>query len=284
MKLLCPAEVPISERDQVFSYSRAHALWAISLTAAGAGALSYLAWLKQPEVGYFIFAVVFIFIFLFRKLLIARFHPANWLVRLSDDGLFIKFRSYLNNHFPEHELIVVFIAHAEIRSARYVVEKQQVPDRDGNKRPATSTKTNKLVELELAGNTKPLRDALQRERRYAMERKAQLTVSTRYQHLPVRLPTGDKLQIEWAVVPSAATFLNALSRHTPICAAEKTSKDLLNLDEFSRAEQELRLLDLAESGDKIGAIATARRLYGYDLAQAKEFVEGLVNKHSPYGS
>ena len=117
MKLLRPAEVPISERDQVFSYSRAHALWAISLTAVGAGALSYLAWLKQPEVGYFIFAVVFIFIFLFRKLLIARFHPANWLVRLSDDGLFIKFRSYLNNHFPEHELIVVFIAHAEIRSA-----------------------------------------------------------------------------------------------------------------------------------------------------------------------
>jgi hypothetical protein len=38
---------------------------------------------------------------------------------------------------------------------------------------------------------------------------------------------------------------------------------------------------LAETGDKIGAIAMARRLYAYDLTQAKQFVDGLVSKRSP---
>jgi len=33
-----------------------------------------------------------------------------------------------------------------------------------------------------------------------------------------------------------------------------------------------------ESGDMIGAITIARRLYSYDLAAAKQFVEALAHK------
>jgi ribosomal protein L7/L12 len=230
---------------------------------------------------YYFSALALFFILLYRKMITARFHPANWLVRLTDEGMFIKFRSYLNNHFPDNEPTVVYIPHFEIRSARHVIEKQNVSDRDTNNRRSSVTKANNLVELELAGDTKQLAEALQRERHYAIGGSGTLKIVTRYQHLPVRLPTAEKLQIEWAVTPNAQTLLNALTRHTLVRSTEETSKDFVNLDKLSREEQETRLLELAETGDKIGAIAMARRLYAYDLTQAKQFVDGLVSKRSP---
>jgi hypothetical protein len=123
MQLMRPADMPVSDRDQVFYYSRRRALGGVGLTIIGAGAVSYLIGLKQPALANYILAVVSIVMWLFRKLLTARFHPANWLVRLTDDGMFIKFRSYLNNHFPDQEPTVVFIPHSEIRSVRQIVEK-----------------------------------------------------------------------------------------------------------------------------------------------------------------
>ena len=45
-----------------------------------------------------------------------------------------------------------------------------------------------------------------------------------------------------------------------------------------RKEQEARLLELAESGDRIGAVALARQLYAYDLTTAKEFIDSLIRK------
>jgi ribosomal protein L7/L12 len=61
-------------------------------------------------------------------------------------------------------------------------------------------------------------------------------------------------------------------------AAGETSKSYANLAPLSKEEQETRLLELAESGDMIGAIAMARKLYSYDLTRAKQFVEELMHK------
>ena len=278
MQLLRPAEVPVTDRDRVFSYSYHHALWGTLLLIVGTCLLSYFIWRKDRWLSYLIFATVLFFLLLFRKLITARFQPTNWLVRLTDNGLFIKFRSYLNVHFPDQEPTVVFLPHSEIISARYIVEKQEVPDHDDNNRPTTTTKTNKLVELELAGDMKLFAEALLREQRYAIDGKLPFKMSSRYHHLPVRLPSDDRLHIEWAVVPNAQTFLDALTRHTLVRPTETTSKDFVNLEELGREEQESRLLELTASGDKIAAIAMARRLYAYDLTQAKEFIEELANK------
>lgn len=284
MQLMHLADVPASDRDQVFEYSRHRALLGVFLTLLGTGAISYLAWPKVPVLSYYFSALALFFILLYQKMITARFHPANWLVRLTDEGMFIKFRSYLNNHFPDNEPTVVFIPHSEIRSARHVIEKQSVPDRDTNNRRSSVTKANHFVELELASDTNQLAAALQRERHYAAGGNRTLKTVTRYQHLPARLPTAEKLQIEWAVVPNAQTLLNALTRHTLVRPTEKTSTDFVHLEKLSRDEQETRLLELAESGDKLGAITMARRLYAYDLTQAKDFVEGLVSKRSPQSS
>lgn len=277
MQLMRLADVMATDRDRIFAYSRSRALLGSITLLIVAVTAAVLSWVTHSWLGYYLAAVILLSFFIFRKMISARFRPSNWLVRLTDQGLFIKFRSYLNDHFPAQGFTVVFIAHAEIRSARFILQKQDVPDRD-NGGPTTMTKTQKLVELELATETKELADALTRERAHAFGGKNLGKISARFHHLPVRLAAPDRLQIEWNVFPNAQTFLEALSRHTLIPPTTETSKDFVNLEGLTRAEQEARLLELAESGDKIGAIAMARRLYAYDLTTAKDFVEGLAGK------
>ena len=278
MQLMRLADVMVSDRDRIFAYSRSRALLGSITLLIAAVTAAVLSWVNDSWLGYYLAAVILLGFFIFRKMVSARFRPSNWLVRVSDHGLFVKFRSYLNDHFPEQDFTVVFIAHAEIRSARFILQRQEVPDRDDGGRPTAITKTQKLVEVELASETKELSDALTQERAHALDGKNLGKISARFHHLPVRLAAPDRLQIEWNVFPNAQTFLDALSRHTLIQPTQKTKKDYVHLETLSRAEQEARLLELAESGDKIGAIAMARRLYAYDLATAKDFIEGLASK------
>jgi hypothetical protein len=65
--------------------------------------------------------------------------------------------------------------------------------------------------------------------------------------------------------------------------ATAVSKNFVNFDGLSREEQESRLLELAQSGDMIGAVTMARTLYAYDLATAKHFVESLIVKPAKPG-
>jgi hypothetical protein len=278
MQLMRLADVIATDRDRIFAYSRSHALLGSIAMLIAAVTAAILSGINGSWLGYYLAAVILLSFFIFRKMVSARFRPSNWLVGLTEQGLYIKFRSYLNDPFPEQDFTVVFIAHSEIRSARFVLQKQEVADRDDGGRPTTMTKTQKLVEVELASETKELVDALTRERAHALDGKNLGKISARFHHLPVRLAAPDRLQIEWNVAPNAQTFLAALSRHTLIRPTQQTKKDFVHLEGLSRTEQEARLLELAESGDKIGAITMARQLYAYDLATAKNFVEGLVGK------
>ena len=212
----------------------------------------------------------------------ARFRSSNWLVRLTDHGLFIKFRSYLNFHFPDQDLSVVFISYSEIRSARFILQKQEVPDRDDGGRPTTTTKTQKWVELELASESKTLSRRANRRARARLRRQ-----EPRQNLIAIPSPTGAawRHRIDYksngVLCPTPRPF-STPSPVTRWCDLRKaTSTDLVNLEELGREEQESRLLALTASGDKIAAITMARRLYAYDLTQAKEFIEGLANKRSP---
>ena len=82
---------------------------------------------------------------------------------MTDDGLFIKFRSYLNYRFSDQDPTVVFIPYSEIGSAKLVKERQAIPDREEGNRRATTTRTRRFIELELAGNSEQLANALASE-------------------------------------------------------------------------------------------------------------------------
>ena len=279
MQLMRAADVPTDQRDRVFRYSPLRAVvGATILTALAFGAFLF-GGLKGAPLAYYLGAVVVICLIIFHRLITARFRKSNWLLRMTDHGLFIKFRSYLNHHFDDRDLTVVFLPYSEIRSARSAKEIHDIPDRDGH--PGTTTKTRHAIELELAGDCTALSKVLagERERLFGKSVIGVGRISTRYQHLPVQLATPKLLRIEWGVVPKAQVLLDALTRHTLVQNPATVSKDFVNLDNLSREEQEARLIELAASGDMIGAVAAARRLYSYDLTTAKAFVDALLQKH-----
>jgi hypothetical protein len=282
MQLMRLADVPLDQRDRVFCYSRFRAVTgALILVAIALGALVF-GWLKNVWLAYYVAAVVAICLLIFQKLVTARFRSSNWLIRMTDHGLFVKFRSYLNHHFSDQDPTVVFLPHSEIRSVKLVKEHQDLPDRDDTNQSTTITRTRRIIDLELAGDSTQLAQALakERERVFAKPTHGAGRTSSRYQHFPVRLASPMLLRIEWGVVPGAQTFLDSLTRHTLVRDNEETSRDFVNFDGLSREEQEARLLELAESGDMIGAVGMARKLYAYDLAAAKHFVEDLARKRT----
>lgn len=278
MQILRLNDVASSQRDLVFTYSRLHAIGGALVPFAAAVGLIVFARLKGAWPAYWIAAFMLLCLLLYQKVITARFHAANWLVRMNDDGLFVKFRSYLNDHFDAQDFVVLFLPFSELRSARMVKERKKVPDQ--NPRSRTTTTTKRILELELAGKTVELAVALgaERERVFGKMPRTNGRMSTRYQHFPVRLVSPTLLRIEWGVVPKLQTLLDALTRHTLVSASGEEKKDYTQLENLDRKEQEARLLELAESGDMIGAIAIARKLYSYDLTTAKQFVESLTRK------
>jgi hypothetical protein len=278
MQLMRLADVPLNQRDRVFYYSRFRAVAGATIFGAIALGALVFGWLKHVWLAYYVAAVVAICLLIFQKLVTARFRPSNWLIRMTDHGLFVKFRSYLNHHFSDQDPTVVFLPYSEIRSARLAKERQELPDRDDRNRSTAMFRMRRLIELELAGDSTELADALANERQQVFTKTTRDVAkrSSRYQHFPVQLASPTLLRIEWGVVPGAQTLLDSLTRHTLVHDTAETTRDLVNLDGLSREEQEARLRQLAESGEMIGAVTMARKLYSYDLTTAKAFVESLM--------
>jgi hypothetical protein len=282
MQLMRSADVPLDQRDRVFHYSGFRAVTgAMILVVIALGALVF-GWLKNAWIAYYVAAVVAICLLIFQRLVTARFRSSNWLIRMTEHGLYVKFRSYLNHHFSDQDPTVVSLPYSEIRSVKLVKERQELPDRDDTNQSTKIIRTRRIIDLELAGDSTQLAQALAKERERVFAKPTQCAgrTSSRYQHFPVRLASPMLLRIEWGVVPDAQTFLDSLTRHTLVRDSEETSRDFVNLDGLSREEQEVRLRELVESGEMIGAVTMARKLYSYDLTTAKHFVEGLARERS----
>ncbi|HKG94221.1 MAG TPA: hypothetical protein VKA84_20080 [Gemmatimonadaceae bacterium] len=278
MRLMREEEVPAVGGGRTFRYSAARALAGAMLGLAGAAALLIVGRVKGAPVAYYAAAVVLLLVWLFRGVVAARFRPTNWLARGADDGVYVKFRSYLNHHMPAEDHTVAFVPYREIRRARLVRETRRLPDPD---RSGTTTRQRTVVELELRDEAPELERALADERaaKGPAVRRWYGTSRTRYRHHPVRMPSPRLLEIEWGVVPDASAFLGALGAHVDAeardVAIDDTRRGLAALD---RAAQERRLRALAEGGEVMTAVKLARSLYGYGLGEAKRFVESLVDR------
>jgi len=278
VRLLRTADVPASEQDLLFLHSRARALIGVGALLAATAMSTVLGWQRHTLLLYYIAAVLLGSLVVFQGLVTARFRPTNWLVRATDDGLYIKFRSYLNYRFPTDQLTVVFIPYHAIKSARVVRERRELPDYDASPRGGSVTvQRATTVVLHLTGDATPVTKAIDDEVRRITGRDRP---STRYRHAPVRMSSANALELDWAVVPRASALVALLSGHgVPTETADATT-DYAHLERLTRDEQEKRLLELVEKGNTIAAIQIARRLYGYDLTRAKQFVDGLGSSRS----
>ncbi len=83
------------------------------------------------------------------------------------------------------------------------------------------------------------------------------------------------MQLEWKVVPGTGVLFEALRPYTTIADLINVSTDFVDLEGLNSEDQERRPRELLDRGQTITAVYIARRLYRYDLHQARAFVEGL---------
>jgi hypothetical protein len=83
------------------------------------------------------------------------------------------------------------------------------------------------------------------------------------------MPSSPFLQIRWQAVPGARNFLDALRPYTTIGDPVLITQDFAHLKGLSREEQQQRLRELAERGQTVAAIYTARKLYGCGLSEGR---------------
>jgi ribosomal protein L7/L12 len=276
IRLVPEADVPAALLGGSFRYSRGNAAAVAGLVIGAAVGLIAVAKVQGNPFAYYIAALLLVFLWIYQTMVIARFLPTNWLVRVTDRGLYIKFRSYLNHHFPESDATVVYVPFRDVRLTTVVRELQEVPDSDGR---GTSTRRRTVVEIELKDDVPEIGKALASERRAEAPKVARWYGSTagKYRHYPVSMPTPRIIAVEWGVKPRAPVFLSVMAVHAPVAASE-TTRDYTALGALKQHEQESRLLELMEQGQVVDAIRVARSIYGYDLTQARDFVEGLAGR------
>ena len=272
MRLMRALEVPETPGDRLFRASRWHAVLFVLVCVIACATMIWRGW-PALRPAYYISAAILLFLFLMHRFITARFHPSNWLVRMNDEGLFIHFRSYLNEHLPVENPTVVFLAFSDIRSARRVREWLTVRTMDGS----SETQIHRYVELELAMDPAPLAQALAEEcaRPGVPEKRWYGTSSTLYRDYPVLMQSPPFLRLEWRVAPNARAFLKALRGHVEIAEPVSVSQDFTKLQTLTRVEQEKRLRELVQRGQTMAAVHMASKLYALDLTKATDYVNTL---------
>lgn len=275
MRLLRLQEVEIGTNDRVFRHARLRALIAWLAGVVVTTAWFYHAYAAKWLPGYIFGTFPLLFLLLTLRMVTARFHPSNWLVRMNESGFYLQYRSYLNYELPAGDPSVVFLSFGEIASARLIKERVTTPD--AMKSGASQTQFLRYVELELSGDSTTLADALQAERgeQAPMEKRWYGTSSTLYRDYPVTMNAPAFLRIHWDVVPGPLKFLDSLRPYTVIADTVSLTQDFTRLKSLSRKDQQMKLRELALRGQEITAVYAASRLYGCSLGEAKQMVDAL---------
>lgn len=215
MQLMRERDVPAKNNVRVYRY----APWSVLLVyllLLGLAAGLVATGIRQHVTFMKILGALFgCFVLLGRRFLIARFRPSNWLLRADENGIYVKFRSYLNYHFPPDDPTVVFIPYREIRTAHRTRERRQNGFVGDNRR---SVQTVTLVEMELTCDVAALSSAVSEEnsRPGPKEKRWYGSTSSRANHCPLVVDRHGKLRILWECRPSAASFLARLAQHAPV--------------------------------------------------------------------
>ena len=172
MQLLMASAVSRSRVQRRFGHSALGALLGLLVVGKALEFSRLLGWLVL--VG----AVV--------HMLRAAFRPSNWVLQLTEDGVLLQVRSYLNHHFPDDGPTVVHLPFAEIASACKRVEKKRVPGHKG-----AELRSQSYLELRLThDDTEDLRCLVAKEqaRKAPEQRRLGVGSRTKFRHVPVRVP------------------------------------------------------------------------------------------------
>ena len=287
MQLLRERDVPAGDHDRVFRYSRFNATIAFALLLAGPVAL-FATGVRHRDLLPQVLAIVAAgLVLLARRFLVARFRPSNWLVRATESGVYVNFRSYLNYHFSRDDLTVAFVPYREITGARLVsetVEKLDLAPRiDGSRSNRVSSyQRRKTAELELSCDTTALAAALLEEsaRPGPTEKRWYGSTSMRANHHPVMLEGRARLRIVWECVPRIGRFFAGLSSHVRVEASTTRNWSYEATRELDRPALEQRIAELARAGKMREARLQVRLHFAYDNDETRHFIDRLLQRQA----
>jgi hypothetical protein len=225
----------------------------------------------------FIFFAAAAFVGLFEWMVFGWFRdslkPTCWLLRGNGSGVIIKYRSFRNWRFPPEDLQAVGFEYSQIAWVRTAKERVTSPD------PATTRGKLSRVFIYLDfclrdGDTSALEAHLQAEQRARPKGKMIATVVVDY---PVAVLPGGIVRVRWnGTNPSARKAIEYLGRQVKLADAASTQDDLTDHRNLSPADADAKILKLARSGDKTGAVTLAREIHGSTLGEAVALVDKLL--------
>lgn len=276
MKFYKLNEIPIQSDDRVFKASPVSAGISFLVISAIATAALLLGirggeqfGMRLPRVIFFIMAA---FAGLFGWFAFHSFRaslkPSNWLLRCNHSGVIIHFRSYLNWRFPTDYVQAVGLDYSEIAWARTVKERRNSPALGGR-----GNQTQQLTFLDLglvSADTAALEEHLRQEINL---RPDGLMTSMDY---PVQVLPGSIVELRWnGISPSARKAIQVLSQNVKIADADSRKADLTHQANLPPGTEDGKILELAKSGDEMGAVQLTRQIYGCSLSEASDFVKKL---------
>ena len=199
----------------------------------------------------------------------ASLKPTNWLLRCNGTGVIIKYRSFQNWRFPAGDIQAVGFDYSEIAWARTVKEQRTSPGIGGKEQSQSFTYLDFCL---VNADTSALEAHLQAEQKAEPPGRFK-TIAWDY---PVEVLPGGIVQVRWNWTrPSPGKAIQYLTRHVKIAAADSTKVDLTRQGNPSLGEEDAKILTLARSGDKMGAVKLAQQINGSTLTEAVAFVEKL---------
>jgi hypothetical protein len=281
MQLMRERDVPVGNTDRVFRSSRARAAVVYLTMLAGISWL-FVAGSRKHAIVLQVFASIgLIGAYLGRRFLLARFRPSNWLVRETENGLYLHFRSYLNYHFSPDDPTVAFIPYREISRTRRVRVTRAKPDLSNPRR--TVYEILQVAEVDLTCDTSPLAAALsdERGRPAPAEKRWYGSSTTKINDYPVAVE-GTTVQVVWQCAPRISTFLAALvRRHIALDKPAARSTSSQTTIARRRADDEREIAELARSGQVRAAVAKAALVYMKEPVKAKQVIDALRRGEIP---
>ncbi len=218
--------------------------------------------------------------FLFLSSALAALKPTNWILRAGPAGLYIKLRSYTDHRLPRSDAIVLHIPRRAVRRLHAHEEQARHlnPSRDDVSAEDDTLTRQHYLEIEAYGDAfAGVGQRLETERSLYGPTVIK-GVTSKAKGSAISLRDGSILRVDWKtkrsrLTPNLREAMAYLSNDY-VVGQEQTSRQA-PIRTLSQDGQEARLLDLVEQGNITDAIILARDIYGFNLTEAKAFLDDL---------
>lgn len=222
------------------------------------------------------FITIFAYIFvrmtgtLYRK----TFNPRSWLIKAAAKGLYIQFRSFMNQNFDPNDATVLFIPSGKVEYLQEVRFTRVTKDSDGDVYQF-------MTALDIGTRGLDM-DMIRSEIEKELGRRS--PSGSRWGDSPVSVRDNDVIRVICSgMQPKAAALLTELKRwyavRPKIKQKEKERTPGLHytpptpLSGTTHTEEDIK--EALRKGHKIEAVKIARAVYGFGLKDAKDYVENL---------